>query len=122
MRLDDVHGPLESFLDEQRESGWVLQDPIGGVGFIRELESDATARVADDPHSYVGVEAPGRRVGSGQDLDRPVGERQHAASLGGPATRVLRVGLDHSPRPPGVVARGDRWLGDVVGPRGSLGA
>jgi hypothetical protein len=100
----------------------VLQDPIAGVGFIRELESDAAARVADDPHTYVGVEAPGRRVGSGQDLYRPVGERQHAASLGGPATQVLRVGLDHSPRPPRVVARGDRWVSDVVAPRGSLGA
>jgi hypothetical protein len=99
VRLDDVHGPLESFLDEQRESGGVLQDPIGGVGFIRELESDAAARVADDPHTHVGVETPGRRVGSGQDLDRPVSERQHAASLGGPATQVLRVRLDHSPPP-----------------------
>ena len=89
MRLDDVHGPLEPFLDEQRESGGVLEDLIGGVGFIRELESDAAALVADDPHTYVGVETAGRRVGSGQDLDRPVGERQHAASLSGPATQIL---------------------------------
>jgi hypothetical protein len=86
--LDDVHGPLEPFLDEQRESGGVLQDLIGGIGFIRELEPDAAVRVADDPHTHVGVEAAGRRVGSGQDLDRPVGERQHAASLGGPATKA----------------------------------
>jgi hypothetical protein len=93
VRFDDVDGSVQPFWDQQRESGGVLKDLICRVGFIRELESDAATRLADDPHTHVGVETAGRRVGSGQDLDRPVGERQHAASLGGPATQVLRVGF-----------------------------
>lgn len=83
MRFDDVDGSLQPVLYEQRESGGVLHDMIGYVGFIRELESNAAGLLADDPHTCLGVEPAGRRVGSGQDLDRPVGEGQHAASLGG---------------------------------------
>jgi hypothetical protein len=80
--LDDVHRALQSFRNEQGESGLVLHLAIGGIRFVRELETDAAAILTDDPHTDGGVESPSGRVGSGQDLDRPVGERQHEPSLG----------------------------------------
>lgn len=84
MRLDDVHRAFQAFRHEQGESGPVLDDPIVGTRFVRELEADTAGRLTDDPDADVGVETPSGRVGSGQDLDRPVGEREHASSLGAP--------------------------------------
>jgi hypothetical protein len=80
--LDDVHRAFQPFRHEQGESGLVLNDAIGGIRFVRELEANAPAGLTDDPHTHVGVETPGGCVGPGQDLDRPSGERQHAPSLG----------------------------------------
>ncbi len=73
----------------------MLHDPIGRVRFVRQLETDRAAFVAHDPHADIGVEAASRFVGSGQDLDRPIGELQHPPSLGGWVTPVLGVGLHH---------------------------
>ena len=92
MGLDDVDRPLDAFWDEQGETGRVIHDPIGRLRFVRQLETD-TAALADDPDADVGVEAASGLIGSGQDLDRPLGERQHAPSLGGAATEVPRVRL-----------------------------
>ena len=88
MRLDDVHRAFQALRHEQRESGLVLHDAIGGIRFVRELEADAPAGLTNDPHTHVGVEAPSGCVGPGQDLDRPVGESQHAPSLGAADRRL----------------------------------
>ena len=88
MRLDHVHRAFQAVRNEEGESGLVRNDTIGGIRFVRELEADAPAGLTDDPHTHVGVEAPSGCVGPGQDLDRPVGERQHAPSLGAADRRL----------------------------------
>jgi hypothetical protein len=122
VRFDDVDGSLQPVLYEQGESGGVFQDLIGRVGFIRELESNAAGRLVDDAHTYVGVETAGRRVGSGQDLDRPIGESKHAPSLGGPPAQIRGVGLDQPPCPPRVFPGAARRNGWVTARRDSLEA
>jgi len=76
VRLDHVDRPFEALLYEEGETGRMLDHAIGGNGFVRQLEANAP-RVADDPHPGIGVEPARRRVGSGEDVDRPVREPQH---------------------------------------------
>jgi hypothetical protein len=78
VRLDHVDRPLEALLHQEGETGPVVNHPIGWTGFVRQLEANA-AGIADHAHPSVGVESPGRRVGSGQDVDGPVRERQHGS-------------------------------------------
>jgi len=81
VRFDHVDGALEPGVDEEGEPGRMLHDLIVGIGLVGQLEAHAPP-VPDDPHAGIWVEPAGRRVGTRQDLDRPLREGKHLGSLG----------------------------------------
>ena len=73
-----INRPVEALPDEEGEPGRMLHDPIGGSGLVGELEPH-TAPLAHDPHPGIRVESARRGVGTREDLDRPLRERQHGS-------------------------------------------
>jgi 3-methyladenine DNA glycosylase/8-oxoguanine DNA glycosylase len=100
VRLDDVHDALEAVLDEQREPARMLDNVVGRLGLVGELEADA-GFVTQQPDPRGIVEASRGRVGAREDVDRPVGELDHERHATAPwregTLRLVRPTERHIP-------------------------
>jgi hypothetical protein len=89
VRLDDVHGPVETLLNQDLEAV-TLDQPIAIARLVSQGESDAAPRAGQSDRCRR-VEPASRLVGSPKDLCRPLGELDHGSMLAkvrvGPADR-----------------------------------